>query len=88
MPQSVRYSFTHTENKSITTSEKVCPVGQSSSSSMSDRTEQPVVETMAKAMIERSNPLLKQVKSKTLNIHKDSLGPTKGANPRRLSGGD
>ena len=37
-------------------------VGQSSSS-MSDRTGQPVVETVAKATIERGNPLLKQVKN-------------------------
>ena len=51
MPQSVRSSLTHTENKSITPNEKGVSVGQSSSSMSDrtgkshDRTEQPVLET-------------------------------------------
>ena len=53
-------------------------VGQSSSS-MSGRTGQPVVETMAKAMIERGNPLLKKVKNKTLNMHRLGLLTDKGS---------
>ena len=43
---------------------------------MSDRTEQPVVEQWQKAMIERGNPLLKQVKNKTLNMHRLGLSWT------------
>ena len=64
-------------------------VGQSSSS-MSDRTEQPVVETMAKAMIERGNPLWKKVKNKTFNMHRLGLFRTdvKRQILAKLSGGD
>ena len=57
MPQSVRCSLTHTENKSITPSEKGCLCGQSSSS-MSYTTEQPVVETMAKSHVRTGQPVV------------------------------
>ena len=64
-------------------------VGQSSSS-MSDRTGQPVVETMAKSHDGTEQPVVETCQE--LNPEhaqiRTLLGPTEGANLRRLSGGD
>ena len=90
MPQSVRCSSKHTENKSITPSEKVCLL-------TSRRRRQ--------CLIERDNPLLKQWQKVTIELGanrcwnrsrtkpwtrtvQDSFESTEGANPRRLSDGD
>ena len=51
MPQSMRCSLTHTENR------EALSVGQSSSS-MFDRTEQPVVETMAQSHDRTEQPVV------------------------------
>ena len=65
-------------------------VGQSSSSSMSDRTGQPVVETVAKSRDKTGQPVVET--GQELNLEQAQIRtffePTEGANPRRLSGGD
>ena len=57
MPQSVRCSSMHTENKSITPSEKAC---LSSSWSVSDRSGQPVVERVAKSLDRSGHPVVER----------------------------
>ena len=54
--RSRRCFTTHTENMSITPSEKAC-LGQSSSSSVSERTGRPVVERTGRPVVERGQEL-------------------------------
>ena len=63
-------------------------VGQSSSS-VSDRSGQPVVELVAKSHDRTGQPVVET--GQELNLEHAQIrtfGPTEGANPRRLSGGD
>ena len=74
----------HTENKSITPSEKAClSVGQSSSS-VSDRSGQPVVEIVAKSHDRSGQPVVER--GQELNTEhaqiRTHLDRQKGANPR------
>ena len=61
---------------------EVLSVGQSSSS-VSERTGRPVVERTGSLVVERGQELNTEQRTDW-----DSFGPTEGANPRRLSGGD
>ena len=64
-------------------------VGQSSSS-MSGRTRQHVVETMTKSHDRTGQPVVETGQEQNLEHAqiRDSFGPTEGGNPRRLSGRD
>ena len=64
-------------------------VGQSSSS-MSDRTEQPIVETVAKSHDRTGQPVVETGQELSLEYAqiRTLFEPTEGANPRRLLGGD
>ena len=64
MAQSVRCFLTHTENKSITPSEKACLLVSRRRQCPIERGN-PLMKSWQKATIERSNPLLKQVKNET-----------------------
>ena len=54
-----------------------------------DRTEQPVVETMANNHDRTGQPVVETGQEQNLeHAQIRTVGPTEGANPRRLSGGD
>ena len=93
IPQSVRCSSKHTENKSITASEKACqsvsrrrPCSIEQGNSLLKQWQ----NTSVKATIERGNPLWKTGQGQNLEQAQilTFFGPTESANLRGFSSGD